>query len=380
MLKNKIRIDRNELAGSFGDIGTDLPLLLAVIPAAGLDAASVFTVYGLMQILTGFVYGLPMPVQPLKAMAVLIVTQKIGGPVVWGGGLAIGVVMLALTSFGLLDWFARVVPMVAVRGVQVGLGLSLVTLALKTYVPSMGWTGYALAACCFAVGIAFWQNRKLPAALFMIGIGVIYSAIFTFDFHQLEHGLQIHLPLLGVPRMDDIWQGFLLLALPQIPLSLSNSVVATHQTAKDLFPDSNISIRKIGWTYSLMNLVAPFVGAMPVCHGCGGLAGHYAFGARTGGSVVIYGLMYLFTGLFFSGIAGEVLRVFPPPVLGVVLFFESIALMEFVGGMAGDRRALVITLIVASMSFTLPNGFILGMLTGVALDLASRRFSLLGEK
>ncbi|MCZ2400148.1 MAG: hypothetical protein LC135_09825 [Phycisphaerae bacterium] len=39
----RIRFDRHELAGSFGDIGTDLPLLIGMIAAAGLDSASVFT-------------------------------------------------------------------------------------------------------------------------------------------------------------------------------------------------------------------------------------------------------------------------------------------------------------------------------------------------
>src|ERR1700733_1020568 len=102
-----IRFDRNELAGAFGDIGTDLPLIIGMILAAGLDSASVLIMYGLMQIATGLWYRLPMPVQPLKAVAIIVIAQKAGGPItaniLYGGGLAIGITMLILTVTGLMD-------------------------------------------------------------------------------------------------------------------------------------------------------------------------------------------------------------------------------------------------------------------------------------
>lgn len=127
----RIRFDRHELAGRFGDIGTDLPLLIGMIAAAGLDAASVFTVFGVLQLLTGLLYGLPMPMQPLKAMAVLVISQGIAGETLYGAGLAIGTVTLVLSLSGALEWLARAIPRCVVRGVQVGRGLSLATLALK---------------------------------------------------------------------------------------------------------------------------------------------------------------------------------------------------------------------------------------------------------
>ena len=89
MRKGWIRFDRNELAGAFGDIGTDLPLIIAMILVAGLDAASALIMFGLMQVFTGLRYGIPMPVQPLKAMAALVIAQKLSGGVLYGGGLAI---------------------------------------------------------------------------------------------------------------------------------------------------------------------------------------------------------------------------------------------------------------------------------------------------
>src|SRR3977135_1029002 len=95
-VRGGIRFDRNELAGAFGDIGTDLPLIVGVILAARLDSASALILFGVMQILTALRYRMPMPVQPLKAMAAIVISQKIGGDILLGAGLAIGVLMLFL--------------------------------------------------------------------------------------------------------------------------------------------------------------------------------------------------------------------------------------------------------------------------------------------
>src|SRR5581483_4025162 len=103
-MSRRVRFDRNELSGAFGDIGTDFPLIAGMILTAGLGSASVLTMFGAMQVLTGLLYGIPMPVQPLKAMAVIVITQKLPSAVLYGGGLAIGAVMLALTVTGGIDW------------------------------------------------------------------------------------------------------------------------------------------------------------------------------------------------------------------------------------------------------------------------------------
>jgi len=323
--RGRIRFDRNEWAGSFGDIGTDLPLLIGMILAASLDPASVFIMFGLLQIGTGLFYGLPMPMQPLKAMAVIVITQKLSGEILFGGGLAIGIIMLALTVTGALTALAKFIPRCVVRGLQFGLGLSLASLALRTYVPALGTEGFILAGVGFLIMVVFWGNRRLPAGLLVIGLGLGYALVFKFDAQAVADGMGLAVPRINVPTLDAVLTGAVVLALPQIPLSLGNSVIATRQTLEDLFPQRRISITRIGTTYSIVNLIVPFFSGVPVCHGCGGLAGHYGLGARTGGSVIIYGGMYLIVGLLFSRVSSEVLQVFPQPILGVVLLFEALA-------------------------------------------------------
>lgn len=365
---NRIRFDRNEFSGAFGDIGTDLPLLAGMILSCGLDSASVFITYGALQILTGGVlYGLPVPVQPLKAVAVIMIAQKLPGNVMYGAGLAIGAIMLVLTLTGLLQWVARVIPESVVRGVQLGLGMALCTLALKDYVPSQGMPGWILAGVGFVIVLLLLGNRKFPPALLVIGLGVAYASLFRLDFGRLADGVGLSHPHWWTPTMPDIWQGLLVLALPQLGLSIANSVVATHKTIKDLFPQSSVSVRKIGFTYSIMNLMAPWTSGVPVCHGAGGLAGHYAFGARTGGSVVIYGGLYLAIGLFFSGCFNEVLKIFPLPILGVVLLFEGVALMSFVRSVASSKADLFLALVVGVIAAFVPYGYLIAMVGGTLI-------------
>lgn len=372
-----VRFDRHEVSGSFGDVGTDLPLMLAMIAAAGLDGGSVFIVFGLLQIATGLIYGLPMPMQPLKAMAVIVITGDVSAGVLAGGGVSIGLAMLLLSLTGALEWLVRAVPRPVVRGVQVGLGLKLAQLAVGEYAGGHGAAGWAVAAACFAAVMALRGHRRIPPAVPVLAAGLGWALATGVDWQGLSAAIGFHLPILQPVTPADIWTGFLVLALPQLPLSLSNSVIATQQTVADLFPERPVTVRRIGLSYAAANLAAPWVGGIPVCHGCGGLAGHYAMGGRTGGSAVLYGLYFLVAGLLLGNAVNLVVAVFPQPVLGAVLLVESLALMGLARDVAGQRRDFALMLIVAVLALFAPQGFLVAMVAGVALDAADRRWRVL---
>lgn len=363
----RIRFDRNELAGAFGDIGTDLPLIIGMILAAGLHSASVLVMFGLMQMLTAYVYGIPMAVQPLKAVAVIVITQRIAPEILYGGGLAIGVAMLVLSVTGGIDWLARVVPRSVVRGLQFGLGLQLSLLALGDYVQRDGLLGYALAAAAFLVILALFGNRRFPPALFVIGLGVAYAIAFKLDISAVAHSAGFSVPTVHPLSMANVLAGFVALAIPQIPLSLGNSVLATRQIAEDLFPERNITVRKLSLTYAAMNLVNPWLGGVPTCHGSGGLVGHYTFGARTGGSLIIYGSIFLALGLFFANGFQQVVQVFPLPMLGVLLLFEGLALMQLIRGETIMRRDFFIILLVGLLANGVKYGYAVALVVGTAM-------------
>ena len=369
----RLRFDRHELAGAFGDLGTDLPLLVALIATCGMDPASVCITFGAMQILTGLFYGIPMPVQPLKAMAAIMLTQHYPAGILAGGGLVIGVAMLVLALSGSLDWIARVVPREVIRGIQLGLGITLATLALKSYASADGVPGYLLATVAVLAFLALRRQRRVPAPLVILAGGAAYAAALHLDA-LLPLGLPgLSLPRPVVPTSQDLARGALLLALPQLALSLGNSVLATSQATADLFPDRAVPVRRIGLTYGFLNLLAPWTGGFPVCHGCGGLVGFYNFGARTGGAPVLYGAFYLVLGLFFAPLFGRVVGFFPMPLLGVVLFLEAVALMMLVRDVAGRESAFWITLAVAGAVVGLPYGYVVGLVGGTLVAWSVRR-------
>ncbi len=362
----RLRIDRHELAGAFGDIGTDLPLIAGILLATRLDASGVFLSFGLAQIASGLIYGLPMPVQPLKAMAVVVIAGQAGGSLLQLAGLMIGALMLLLAYSGLLDRLQKLVPVVVVRGVQAGLGLALArtALGLAGREGTLGWI-----AAAAAVGLLVWLrgHRRVPGALLVVGAGVVWAAWYRLDWPALLRGFGWVAPRPASLPWDQWLAALTLLVLPQMPLSLSNSVIATQRTAADLFPGNRVTLRGIGRTYGLINLLSPWLGGIPMCHGCGGLAGYYALGARTGGAVLVYGSLYLVIGAFFSGASQEVLRAFPAPVLGAVLLVEAGVLILLLREVARTPVALGLAIVVALICVFAPQGYLTGMIAGCAL-------------
>lgn len=367
MNRAPLRFDRRELAGAFGDLGTDFPLLAGLTLACGLDGGAVLACAGALQIAAGAFYRMPMPVEPLKALAAIAIAERLPPTVIAGAGLALGAIMLLLTATGLLDAFARAVPKTVVRGIQCGLGLQLASLAAGQFLPAGGAAGWVLAAVGAGIVVALAGNERVPSALIVIGLGLAYALATTLSPRVFAGGFGLRLPAFAAPSIQDVARGFWLLALPQLPLSLANSVLATRRTAQDLFPERAPAVRTIGFTYAAMNLVAPLFGGVPSCHGSGGIAGHYTFGARTGGSVVIYGALFLVLGLFFGGAFAQIIKAFPKPILGVLLGFEGLAMLGLIRDEAHDPNSFALVLLLGLIAAFTPYGYLTALAVGVAL-------------
>lgn len=365
IFKNKISFDRNEISGAFGDIGTDLPLIIGMLLSTNLQTTNVLIIFGVLQIITSLIYGIPLAVQPLKAVALIVITQHISGNIILAGGLAIGIVMLLLSLTNLLTILGKIIPKTVIRGIQLGLGFQLCSIALKEYIPSDGIPGYVIASIAFILTLVLIGNRKFPPAIVIIIGGFIYAGVFKFSPEIFHIGAPVF--KLTSFTFKDIWTGFAILSLPQIPLSLGNSIFATKQVAEDLFPEKKLTVKKIGLTYSFMNIFSSLLGGIPTCHGSGGMVGHYTFGGRTGGSTIIYGLLYIILGLVFSTNFSEFVTVFPKPILGVILVFEGIALILLVKDIIVNRKMFFVAVVVCIMAVGLPYGYLIGMITGTII-------------
>jgi len=363
LLSERIKFNRNELSGAFGDIGTDLPLIIGMLLASDFEITNVLIMFGLMQIFTGLIYGIPMAVQPLKAVAMIVITQKISGDIVMMGGLLIGIIMFILSITNLLGAIEKILPKTIIRGIQMGLGIQLALIALKDYIPSEQYTGYILAGISFIISLILLGNKKYPPAIFIILFGVLYTVLFRFDILTFKVGL----PNFVIPtlKFEHIWTAFFLLTLPQIPLSLGNSIYATKQIVNDFYPEKHLTVKKIGITYAIMNLSSSIFGGLPVCHGSGGLAGHHTFGGRTGGSVVIYGFLYLILGLVFSANFIETIQFFPKPILGTILLIEGMSLIILVKDIITDKKLFFIAIMVALIANGVQYGYFVGTVVGI---------------
>ncbi len=364
--------DRNEVAGAFGNLGIPLPLILSMIAVNGLDAASAFTMYGLFQILTAFTFGVPIPVQPLKAMAAIMLTQRLPASYLFGGGLVVGIFFTILGVTKLIEWLNRAIPISVVRGIQLGLGLQLLSIASQ-FMLKDGSAGLILSIVGVVITLLLFSSRRLPPALLLLAIGLSYAFATGLRVDIFWNGAGLMLPKFFLPSFNDLLMGTVLLAVPQIPLSLGNSIIGTSLLSLDLFPKQKpVTTKSLSISYGLMNLVSPFVSGIPMCHGAGGLAGHHRFGARTGGALIIIGSIFLTVGLLYSRVVQSMMSIFPFSILGVMLFFSGLELALTMRGVVAKRDELFVTLFVAALAAFVPYGYVIGLVAGWILAKATQ--------
>ena len=210
----------------------------------------------------------------------------------------------------------------------------------------------------------------------VIILGLVVAALTWPTGAPLPLGFRLPTLPARWPTPGEFAQASLLLALPQIALSLGNSVLATKQVVADLFPDREaLSVQRIGTTYALMNLVAAPLGGIPVCHGSGGIAGHYAFGARTGASAVIYGTFLMLSGFLLVGGPAAFQRLFPGPILGTLLLVEAITVLLLVRDLRDTPGWFVFAVGVGLVAALLPYGYAIALAGGTLLSMAVRRWA-----
>ena len=322
------RLGRNEIAGSLGDLGTFLPLLVGMAAQNGLDFGAALFFAGLFNVVTGLWFTIPMAVQPMKAIAAVALTQGLTVPQILAAGASVSVLVLVLGLTGLIDWLNRVIPKPVVRGLQLGLGLQLLGKGLQMVAGTkmlLGPDSYLVGALAALAVLALWMSKRVPAALVLFGSGLLLALWKDPRVLGTIH-LGITLPHWAPPAWSDFVTAFPKATLPQIPLTTLNSVVAVCALSSDLFPDRAAKPREVAVSVGLMNLVAAGFGGMPMCHGAGGLAGQYRFGARSNGSILFLGVVKMAVALLFGASLVALCRAFPASVLGVMLGIAGLEL------------------------------------------------------
>ncbi|CAG0987322.1 hypothetical protein ANAEL_02094 [Anaerolineales bacterium] len=335
MTGNSFVFSLAEFSGALADMGVMLPLVLALISLNGMDATAAFFGIGLAYIVTALIYRLPIPVQPLKSVSALALALGLSPVIIITGAVWNAIAFLGLGFLGIDQWVHRFFPKPVVRGIQLGLAYLLFKSAwgLVSKTPQ-GWESavplaqisvswnliLSLGAALALIFLIKW--KKDYASLGVFGFGVFASTLhFGLPDLTLNVALPRMLPL--IPTADQLWQGLILLALPQIPLSLGNSVYATADAARQYFNEkaNHVTERRLMLTMGFNDLVASLIGGIPVCHGCGGLTAHYRLGARSGGAPLMLGGIFLALAIFGGQTVMSVFRLIPFPVLGILLSY-----------------------------------------------------------
>ena len=356
-----------ELAGSMGDFGTLFPLAIGYIVICGLNPAGFLVMMGLANILSGLVYRIPMPIEPMKVLAVVAIAQQWSPSMVYASGFAMGAIWLFFALTGIMGWIAKITPLSVTRGIQAALGALLAVEAFKML--STWWT---LGIASIIIVLILRKNRYAPAALVLIILGMAIAVMGGHIRGVASPGLNV-LPFTRF-TLNEVWQTLLLAGFAQIPLTATNAVIATSSLIKSYWPEKPVSERQLSLNMGIINLIAPFFGGMPLCHGAGGLAGQYYFGARTGGTNIIEGVLEIGLGLFFATSIAGLFSIFPLSIIGAMMLLVGIELTKFAKDIRLNKDLLPMgaTLIV-SVFTNMAYGFLTGLLVYNVIRFIFRR-------
>ncbi|MBO6518429.1 MAG: putative sulfate/molybdate transporter [Rhodospirillales bacterium] len=352
-----------EVSGAVADFGTFLPLVLGVLALGTVDASGVLTGFGLFAIAVAVFYRRPMPVQPMKAIAALAIVGALSPAEMVASGMIIGIVLLVLAASGLVDRVARMVPGTVIAGVQLGVGAQLAVIGFEHMIqdPALGFGAFALLAALF-----FTRFRALSCI-------VVFAAAAAVSFAAAPDQLAgvapvFSLPALSFPVVEDFKSAALIAVLPQLALTFSNAVIATSAIAGDYFPEdrARLSPARLAGSTGVLNLVLAPLGAMPMCHGSGGLVAQYGFGARTWVAPAIFGTVCLVLGLAFGPGTMAILAVLPLSALGAMLAIAGAEMA--LGKRVRDARPVCRAIIIATGIGCVALNVAAGLVIGLALE------------
>jgi len=321
------RFDRMEWAGAFGDLGTLIPFVVAYISLLKMDPYGILLAMGAAKICSGIYYRTPFPVQPMKAIGAVATTQAaqdftISPGAVYGAGIVTGIIWVLLGATGTVRKVAELVSRPVATGIVMGLGFGFMLEGVRMM--SQGWL---LGGSALLGTLLLLSSRTVPVMFLLLLVGalaaVVQSPALLEELGKISVEFRTPTFALGGMTWQELVIGTVFLALPQVPLTLGNAVIAVTEENNRLFPDRPVTESKVAISNGIMNLAGPVLGGVPMCHGAGGMAGHVRFGARTGGALIILGGILVVVALLFCSSVGIIFSIFPAAILGVILFMTG---------------------------------------------------------
>jgi len=389
----RYRFDRLEIAGSLGDLGTLLPIAIGMILINGLSPTGIFLSIGIFYIISGCYFGITVPVQPMKVIGAYAIATAMTSSQVLASAALMGIFLMIVGGTNAITLIGRYTPLSVVRGVQLSTGtllmaqgvrfmlgtskFQLIRQAAEPYLTLQNLGPLPIGILVGVVGgaltLLLLENRKFPAGLMVIlggvALGLVLGTHEGFDTLKLGVYFPELLPF-GFPAQADFTFALFALALPQLPMTIGNAVVANADLSREYFGDDSqkVTYRALTISMALANFMSFLVGGMPLCHGAGGLAAHYRFGARTAGSNLFIGSIFLILALFLGIHALSIVYLLPLSILGVLLIFAGSQLALTIIDMQERKDLFVVLLMLGiTLASNLAVGFIIGIVVAYAL-------------
>lgn len=369
-MATRFAFNRQELAGALGDLGVMLPLALALIQFNGLDATALFLAVGLFYVGAGLYYRIPTPIQPMKAIAAYAIAQSLSPLQISTAGFLSGLILIVLGLTRAVDLLARVVPKSVIRGVQLTTGVLLLTKGLhfvlgdSPFQQEAGRVEPALSlqalgpvpisiiigAVAFVAALALLKNKLAPAGLVVVIGGTIVGLALGGWQSLADFRPGLHLPALmpyGMPDLSLTIIALTMLVAPQLPMTVGNAILAEADLTREYFDKEQakrVTPRALSLSMGIGNVLGALIGGMPMCHGAGGLAAHYRFGARTGGMNLMLGGLFVVVALLLGDHATALLSIIPLSLLGALLVFAGAQLAIVIVDI-NDRTDLFVALL-----------------------------------
>lgn len=279
----------------------------------------------------------------MKAISAVALNTSLPTAQIVTAGFSVSAIVLILGLTRTIRLLNALIPLPIVRGIQLGTGLSLLSKGITTIKQSHQWgftnwswlDNYLIAMLAFLFILATYNMRRNPSAIILFLFGLVVSAvkIGAIDTSSAttfpEPGFSF--PHIIIPSGTDFKDGFLKAGLGQLPLTTLNSVIAVSRLADDLFPSHPkpvASVTRVAFCVGMMNIMGMWFGSIPFCHGSGGLAAQYRFGARTSTSIYVLGLIKILLGLIFGNTLLSLFSRLPNSILGLMLATAGIELIS----------------------------------------------------
>lgn len=355
-----------DVSGALADLGILVPIVTALVLVVGFDPGSVFVGVGALYLVAGHWFRVPMPVQPVKAAAAIVIAKGLPAEQLAVAGLVLGVVLLVVATTGLADRLARIFAPSIVRGLQLGVGLLLLQTTTKLLDPR-GSSAVLLAV--MVAGLMLHQSRRdrpLPIALVFVAGGIMVSLIAGTAITTGSAAPQLWHPVVNAAAFDPamLWTAFVVLVIPQIPLTFGNAVVGLVDVQRRYFGTraSRVNPSSVGRSMGIANIAVGLFSGMPMCHGAGGFTAHVRAGASTARMNVIIGAPLLVGGLLFGPTLLALLSLVPVGVLAGLLAFTGITHALLVADQRGYSLAVAIAIgLVGFLAANLAWGLALGL-------------------